>query len=68
MIRPSASNSWAQPSLVFWERAAKSSISMAADIATYLPEDLLLLLDRTTMAVGVEGRKQSRSRYGAKKN
>jgi len=29
---------------------------LAADLETYLPEDLLLLLDRTTMAVSVEGR------------
>lgn len=29
---------------------------LAADIQTYLPEDLLLLLDRTTMAASVEGR------------
>ena len=34
----------------------KQTAMLAADIATYLPEDLLLLLDRTTMAVGVEGR------------
>jgi asparagine synthase (glutamine-hydrolysing) len=30
--------------------------ALAADIGTYLPEDLLTLLDRTTMAVSVEGR------------
>jgi len=30
--------------------------ALYADIATYLPEDLLTLLDRTSMAVGVEGR------------
>lgn len=30
--------------------------ALAADIETYLPEDLLLLLDRTSMAGGVEGR------------
>jgi asparagine synthase (glutamine-hydrolysing) len=30
--------------------------ALAADIETYLPEDLLLLLDRTSMAHGVEGR------------
>jgi asparagine synthase (glutamine-hydrolysing) len=29
---------------------------LAADLETYLPEDLLLLLDRTTMANSVEGR------------
>jgi asparagine synthase (glutamine-hydrolysing) len=29
---------------------------LVADIATYLPEDLLLLLDRSTMAFSVEGR------------
>ncbi len=29
---------------------------LAIDLETYLPEDLLLLLDRTTMASGVEGR------------
>lgn len=29
---------------------------LIADLAAYLPEDLLLLLDRTTMAFGVEGR------------
>lgn len=32
------------------------SAALAADIATYLPEDILLLLDRTTMASSVEGR------------
>ncbi|MHA1598066.1 MAG: asparagine synthase (glutamine-hydrolyzing) [Alphaproteobacteria bacterium] len=32
------------------------SAALAADLETYLPEDLLLLLDRSTMAVGVEGR------------
>ena len=32
------------------------SAALAADLGTYLPEDLLLLLDRTTMAAGVEGR------------
>ena len=30
--------------------------ALYADLATYLPDDLLTLLDRTTMAVGVEGR------------
>ncbi len=30
--------------------------SLLADLQTYLPEDLLTLLDRTTMASGVEGR------------
>ncbi len=30
--------------------------ALAADLATYLPEDLLTLLDRTTMASSVEGR------------
>ena len=30
--------------------------ALAADLGTYLAEDLLLLLDRSTMAVGVEGR------------
>jgi len=34
----------------------KQTAMLAADIATYLPEDLLLLLDRSTMAVSVEGR------------
>jgi asparagine synthase (glutamine-hydrolysing) len=29
---------------------------LAADIGSYLPDDLLTLLDRTTMAVSVEGR------------
>ncbi|CAA7621709.1 asparagine synthase (glutamine-hydrolyzing) [Magnetospirillum sp. UT-4] len=32
------------------------SAALAADLQTYLPEDLLLLLDRTTMAASVEGR------------
>jgi asparagine synthase (glutamine-hydrolysing) len=30
--------------------------TMAADIGSYLPDDLLTLIDRSTMAVGVEGR------------
>ena len=30
--------------------------ALYADIGTYLPDDLLLLLDRTSMAFGVEGR------------
>lgn len=30
--------------------------ALYADLATYLPEDLLLLLDRSSMAVSVEGR------------
>ena len=30
--------------------------ALYADIGTYLPDDLLLLLDRTSMAYGVEGR------------
>jgi asparagine synthase (glutamine-hydrolysing) len=30
--------------------------ALAADLSTYLPENLLTLLDRTSMAVGVEGR------------
>jgi asparagine synthase (glutamine-hydrolysing) len=32
------------------------SAALAADLETYLVEDLLTLLDRTSMAVGVEGR------------
>ncbi|NQU61365.1 MAG: asparagine synthase (glutamine-hydrolyzing) [Rhodospirillales bacterium] len=32
------------------------SAALYADLCTYLPDDLLTLLDRTTMAVGVEGR------------
>jgi asparagine synthase (glutamine-hydrolysing) len=34
----------------------KQSAALNADISTYLAEDLLPLLDRTTMAVSVEGR------------
>ena len=32
------------------------SAMLATDISTYLPEDLLLLLDRTSMAFSIEGR------------
>lgn len=41
--------------LAEWTGEAQSGL-LAADIQTYLPEDLLLLLDRTTMAASVEGR------------
>jgi asparagine synthase (glutamine-hydrolysing) len=37
-------------------RGPADSAALYADIRTYLPEDLLTLLDRTSMAVGVEGR------------
>lgn len=33
-----------------------ASGALYADLLTYLPEDLLLLLDRTSMAFGIEGR------------
>ncbi len=36
--------------------APPDSAQLYGDIATYLPEDLLTLLDRTSMAVSVEGR------------
>ncbi|NQV54967.1 MAG: asparagine synthase (glutamine-hydrolyzing) [Rhodospirillales bacterium] len=36
--------------------ASKQTAALYADQATYLPEDLLTLLDRTSMAVSVEGR------------
>jgi len=36
--------------------ASKQAGALYADLATYLPEDLLTLLDRTSMAVSVEGR------------
>jgi len=36
--------------------ASDDAAMLYADIATYLPEDLLTLLDRTSMAVSVEGR------------
>ena len=38
------------------ENATKQTVALYADLATYLPEDLLTLLDRTSMAVSVEGR------------
>jgi asparagine synthase (glutamine-hydrolysing) len=38
-----------------WAGEAQSQL-LWADINTYLPEDLLLLLDRTSMAASVEGR------------
>jgi len=38
-----------------FEGAAQSA-ALYADISTYLPDDLLILLDRTSMAVSVEGR------------
>lgn len=38
-----------------WRGEAQARL-LAADLGTYLPEDLLTLLDRTTMAVSVEGR------------
>lgn len=38
-----------------WKGEAQAAL-LAGDIGTYLPEDLLTLLDRTTMAVSVEGR------------
>ncbi|MFA6019828.1 MAG: asparagine synthase (glutamine-hydrolyzing) [Rhodospirillales bacterium] len=38
-----------------WEGDAQARL-LWADINTYLPEDLLLLLDRTSMAASVEGR------------
>jgi asparagine synthase (glutamine-hydrolysing) len=34
----------------------RQTAALYADINTYLPDDLLTLLDRTSMAVGVEGR------------
>ena len=37
-------------------KGERQSRALIADIETYLPEDLLHLLDRTTMAVSVEGR------------
>lgn len=37
-------------------RGDSTAGALAADMATYLPEDLLLLLDRSTMAASVEGR------------
>ncbi|MBF0353744.1 MAG: asparagine synthase (glutamine-hydrolyzing) [Alphaproteobacteria bacterium] len=38
-----------------WDGETQASL-LWADINSYLPEDLLLLLDRTSMAAGVEGR------------
>ena len=38
-----------------WEGCADSG-ALYADLCTYLPEDLLTLLDRTSMAASVEGR------------
>lgn len=47
-----------QAQVVAYEAAKgdHQSRALIADIETYLPEDLLHLLDRTTMAVSVEGR------------
>lgn len=46
----------AQSILMQTYAGSMDSGQLIADIKTYLPEDLLLLLDRTTMANGVEGR------------
>jgi len=37
-------------------KSDNQSAALAADMGSYLPDDLLTLLDRTTMAVSVEGR------------
>jgi asparagine synthase (glutamine-hydrolysing) len=57
--RPHASRSAQQIHFdMFTDRhpTAPDTAALFADMATYLPEDLLLLLDRTSMAVSVEGR------------
>ena len=64
-IRKLMGNQIAAPAaaqIAFFEEALKrnngdkQSAALNAEISTYLPEDLLTLLDRTTMAVSVEGR------------
>jgi asparagine synthase (glutamine-hydrolysing) len=44
-----------EPFFAEWAGEAQAG-ALYADLNTYLPEDLLLLLDRTTMAASVEGR------------
>lgn len=48
--------SYAQSAAYETARGDRQSCALIADIETYLPEDLLHLLDRTSMAVSVEGR------------
>ena len=64
-IRKLMGNQMAMPvaaQIAYFEEALKQnngdkqSAALNAEISTYLPEDLLTLLDRTTMAVSVEGR------------
>ena len=54
-VPPSVQSEYYADALARFNGERQSAV-LNADLATYLPEDLLTLLDRTTMAVSVEGR------------